>query len=346
MVIPRKFILKQQTMECQKFQKAQRQRRVIFKIKKGKIFGWFLNMRLCVSVVDAVYSRAKSKSATSRSRAHLRLAETGLTVNGTKVVLKSTLVAPPPPTVLIRVLDLPLGTTNAAITAALKALYGEDKVLFAKQDLLCPRVPSLEHVLALTATARISTDTPVVRTLPLEGYKVRIADDRKTAAKAVPATVLATNKKRSRNQQPKETEQVPQPPQQAPQPPQQAHLDAAWQAPLPQPIQGAPTQQQATQHVADASSQQQTLPTATDEDVILLASPGKPARPLLPSSDQPAVSATPREQAEDHLKGRKAEEKARITQSRQQRREGNFSKGRDLDALDALAGDPSQDTSC
>jgi len=354
MVIPKKFILKQQTMECQKFQKAQlRQRRVIFKIKKGKIFGWFLNMRLCVSVVDAVYSRAKSKSATSRSRAHLRLAETGLTVNGTKVVLKSTLVAPPPPTVLIRVLDLPLGTTNAAITAALKALYGEDKVLFAKQDLLCPRVPSLEHVLDPTATARILADTPVVRTLPLEGYKVRIADDRKTVAKPVPATVLASNKKRSRNQQPKQAEQVPQPPQQAPQPPlqvpqppRQAPLNAAWQSHLPQPTQGAPTQQQATQHVADASSQQQTLPTATDEDVILLASPGKPARPLLPSSDQPAVRATPREQAEDHLKGRKAEEKARITQSRQQRREGNFSKGRDLDALDALAGDPSQDTSC
>ena len=78
----------------------------------------------------------------------------GLTVNGTKVVLKSTLVAPPPPTVLIRVLDLPPGTTNAAITAALKPLYCEDKVLFAKQDLLCPRVPSLEHVLAPTATAR------------------------------------------------------------------------------------------------------------------------------------------------------------------------------------------------
>ena len=296
-------------------------------------------------------------------------------------MLKSTLVAPPPPTVLIRVLDLPPGTTNAAITAALKALYGEDKVLFAKQDLLCPRVPSLEHVLAPTATARILADTPVVRTLPLEGYKVRIADDRKTAAKAVPATVLATNKKRSRNQQPKEAEQVPQPPQQAPQtplqapqpplqapqpplqapqPPQQAPLNAAWQSHLPQPTQGAPTQQQATPRVADSSSQQQsqttqqvpqllqqqTPPTATDEDAILLASPGKPARPLLPSSDQPAVRATPREQAEDHLKGRKAEEKARITQSRQQRREGNFSKGRDLDALDARAGDPSQDTSC
>ena len=275
--------------------------------------------------MNAVRHTNNSKAAT------LKLAETGLMVNGTKVVLKSTLV------VLIRVLDLPPGTTNAAILAALKALYGEDKVLFAKQDLLCPRVPSLEHVLAPTATARILADTPVVRTLPLEGYKVRIADDRKTAAKAVPATVLATNKKRSRNQQPKQAEQVPQPPQQAP-------LNAAWQAPLPQPTQGAPTQQQATQHVAGA--QQQTPPTATDEDVILLASPGKPARPLLPSSDQPAVRATPREQAEDHLKGRKAEEKARITQSRQQRREGNFSKGRDLDALDALAGDPSQDTSC
>jgi len=292
--------------------------------------------------MNAVRHPNNSKAAT------LKFAETGLTVNGTKVVLKSTLVAPPPPTVLIRVLDLPPGTTNAAITAALKALYGEDKVLFAKQDLLCPRVPSLEHVLAPTATARILADTPVVRTLPIEGYKVRIADDRKTAAKAVPATVLATNKKRSRNQQAEQVhqppQQAPQPPQQVPQPPQQAHLDAAWQAPLPQPTQGAPTQQQATQHVAGA--QQQTPPTATDEDVILLASPGKPARPLLPSSDQPAVRATPREQAEDHLKGRKAEEKAKITQSRQQRREGNFSKGRDLDALDALAGDPSQDTSC
>jgi len=185
---------------------------------------------------------------------------------------------------------------------------------------------------------------------------VRIADDRKTAAKAVPAEAKATNKKRSRNEQvPQPPQQAPQPPQQAPQPPlqvpqppQQAPLNAAWQAPLPQPTQGATTQQQATPRVADASSQsqQQTLPTATDEDVILLASPGKPARPLLPSSDQPAVRATPREQAEDHLKGRKAEEKAKITQSRQQRREGNFSKGRDLDALDALAGDPSQDTSC
>ena len=261
--------------------------------------------------MNAVRHTNNSKAAT------LKLAETGLMVNGTKVVLKSTLVAPPPPTVLIRVLDLPPGTTNAAITAALKALYGEDKVLFAKQDLLCPRVPSLEHVLAPTATARILADTPVVRTLPLEGYKVRVADDRKTAAKPVPAEVKV-NKKRSRNQQaeqvPQPPQQAPQPPLQVPQPPQQAHLDPAWQSHLPQPTQGAPTQQQATPRVADASSQQQTLPTATDEDAILLASPGKPARPLLPSSDQPAVRATPREQAEDHLKGRTAEEKAKITQ--------------------------------